>query len=493
VGGFRDRADAERELAGAAAQRAITARREAAEAAFYDAAAELGRVAEDEERAARVHLEAAREYERMANDDSVAQMVVTNVPDERRSSEGAAHSRHMGFTLWRRRRDDVHDGQEADDGAAAAAKPQPDQPDTPEEDERVRFFEFSRDMLATAGFDGYFKLVNHAWERTLGYSKEELCSQPYMAFVHPADTERTTAEAESLGTAGVDTVQFRNRYRAKDGSYKWLEWSARADMARQIIYAVARDVTEHQRAAEVEGRLSAIVRSSNDAIYGVSPQGKITSWNAGAERLYGYTASEIVGEPLGKLIPKTRAGEDRELLVRVLAGETVEHVETERLRKDGTPVEASISMSQIRDVHGQIVGASASARDIGQTRRAEREREQANQHFRAAFDEAPIGMALIDPDGNWLEVNLAFLEATGHNRSALAASNFETVLDAPSREVYRDRMKDTYSSGLRTFRVDAHLLGPDSTTSPMVITVSVTRDYLGQPVHFVCHFLPADS
>ena len=214
VSGYREQAAAERGLAEAAAQRAKQKRRESAEAAFYDTAVELGRQAEEEERAARVHLEAAREYEQLAEHGIAVAFAHegtsrVEVGEERRPAD-------QGFALFRRRRG------EAGDTVTRTGEEEPDAPalDLPPEDDRVRFFEFSRDMLCTAGFDGYFRLLNDAWERTLGYSKEELLSQPYMDFVHPADIERTTAEAASLGTAGVDTVQFRNRYRAKDGSYR---------------------------------------------------------------------------------------------------------------------------------------------------------------------------------------------------------------------------------------------------------------------------------
>jgi PAS domain S-box-containing protein len=172
------------------------------------------------------------------------------------------------------------------------------------------------------------------------------------------------AEAASLGTAGVDTIQFRNRYRAKDCSYRWLEWNSRVDRDAELIYAVARDVTDQQRAAEAEARLSAIVRSSADGIIGLSPESTITSWNAAAERLYGYSLDEIVGQPLVKLLPPERADEGRMLLDRVLGGQAVEHFETCRLKKDGTQFKASISISQILDDQGRVVGASISVREI---------------------------------------------------------------------------------------------------------------------------------
>jgi len=123
----------------------------------------------------------------------------------------------------------------------------------PTEDDLREFIDLSLNFLCIAGTDGYFKYVNPAWEKTFGYSREELLSRPYLEFVHPEDRKATTAEAASLAS-GRSTLSFENRYRCKDGSYKWLLWSAVVHVERGLIYAVAADVTERKRE---ELRLSA--------------------------------------------------------------------------------------------------------------------------------------------------------------------------------------------------------------------------------------------
>ena len=115
------------------------------------------------------------------------------------------------------------------------------------EEERDRFFALSLDLLCIAGFDGYFKRLNPAWERTLGFAREELLAQPFVAFLHPDDREATLEEAHQIA-GGKETLTFENRYRCKDGSYRWLSWSATAVAGQQLIYAVARDITEGKRA-----------------------------------------------------------------------------------------------------------------------------------------------------------------------------------------------------------------------------------------------------
>ena len=114
-------------------------------------------------------------------------------------------------------------------------------------------FALSLDLFCVAGFDGYFKLLNPAWEKTLGFTIDELLAQPYDEFIHPDDREATRAEGPKLA-AGQHSISFENRYRCKDGSYRWLLWNSTPEADRGLIYATARDITDRKRA---EARLAA--------------------------------------------------------------------------------------------------------------------------------------------------------------------------------------------------------------------------------------------
>ena len=122
------------------------------------------------------------------------------------------------------------------------------------EEEVNQFFEISADLLCVAGNDGYFKRVNPMWEKVLGFPAAELLSKPYFDFIHPEDLQKTRAAAEAASSTGVES--FENRYRTRQGGYRWLNWNARPDARRGLVYAAARDVTESIGARETLERLN---------------------------------------------------------------------------------------------------------------------------------------------------------------------------------------------------------------------------------------------
>ena len=165
-----------------------------------------------------------------------------------------------------------------------------------------------------------------------------------------------------------------------------------------------------ERVAIESEHLAAIVRSSDDAILSKDRNAIVTSWNEAAERLYGYTASEMVGQSVALLIPPDRQGEELEIVARILAGERVEHYQTERVRKDGSRVAVSLTASPIHGADGVIVGVSTQARDISSARQAE-------QRMAGAFEGAPIGIAVFSVEPGFIRP-----AATGQRRD-----------DAPAR------------------------------------------------------------
>jgi PAS domain S-box-containing protein len=133
------------------------------------------------------------------------------------------------------------------------------------EAERNRLFELSLDLFCIAGLDGFFRRVNPAFERVLGHSPDELTSQPFIDFVHPDDREATLAEVEKLA-GGAITIDFENRYRCADGSYKWLAWRSMPVPEEGIIFAVARDISAQKELQQERERLTKVLEAQNERL-----------------------------------------------------------------------------------------------------------------------------------------------------------------------------------------------------------------------------------
>jgi PAS domain S-box-containing protein len=168
-----------------------------------------------------------------------------------------------------------------------------------------RFFDLTLDLLCIATFDGRFTRLNPAFEEVLGYSVEELTSQPFVAFVHPEDRARTLAEVSSLRD-GRTTLHFENRYMHKDGSIRWIAWTASPAPEEQLIYAAGRDITR-AKSAELElrrseTRIRSILDNALAAIVTTDARGMIETVNPAAERLFGRSARELAGRSLDVLL-----------------------------------------------------------------------------------------------------------------------------------------------------------------------------------------------
>jgi PAS domain S-box-containing protein len=220
----------------------------------------------------------------------------------------------------------------------------------------------------------------------------------YCADVHPDDRDRVQATIAAALEHGEHHVEYRIVW--PDGSVHWVE--ARGRVVRDAagrpagMRGICMDVTARKQADEVRHRLAAIVESSEDAIIGKTLDAVITDWNAGAERMYGYTAAEAVGQSIAMLAPADRPDELPALMARLRRGERIAHFETERVRKDGTRLAVALTISPIRDAADTVIGASTIARDITDRKQAEADRERLLAQEQAARAEAEGALRVRD-------------------------------------------------------------------------------------------------
>jgi len=177
--------------------------------------------------------------------------------------------------------------------------------------------------------------------------------------------------------------------------------------------------------------MAAIVEYSDDAIIGRTLDGVITSWNPAAARMFGYSSAEIVGKSVDLLTPKDLAGEIKVIVAKVKAGQPVDHLETTRVRKDGTVVPVSLTVSPIREAGGVIIGASVIARDVTQQR-------QAAQYARSMIESSLDSMVSISPEGKITDANAATVRLTGVPRDKLIGTKFSDYFTDPekAKEIY---------------------------------------------------------
>jgi PAS domain S-box-containing protein len=230
-------------------------------------------------------------------------------------------------------------------------------------------------MMHSIDRAGRLLTVSDRWLEVLGYERAEVIGRPSVDFLTPESRRyaREVVLPEYFRTGVCKDVPYQ--FVAKSGAVVDVllsaiaERDANGEVMRSL--AVLTDVTERRRSEAEIWRLASIVQMSSDAIVSVTPDRRVASWNAGAEKLYGYSAAEMLGRPVQVTLPPHRAAEAAAMVARVLRGERLEFLETERLRKDGTIVPVALSVSPVTDPSGAVIGIASIARDLTERKRFE--------------------------------------------------------------------------------------------------------------------------
>jgi PAS domain S-box-containing protein len=243
----------------------------------------------------------------------------------------------------------------------------------------ARYFDLSRDLTVASSFDGYFRSVNPAVEHILGWSAEEFLARPFIDMVHPDDRDATMREVAKLAEGQI-TFSFLNRYEAKDGSYRWLDWNAIVAPEEELMYASARDVTDRKaveaalEASERNTRL--ILETAHDAFISFDEHGVITGWNPQAQRSFGWSRDEVLGRDLVPiLIPLARRGRQHRNIARFVETGAAPWVgvlfERTMLHRDGHELPVELTITPIPNDDGYSFNAFL--RDITERKRTREE------------------------------------------------------------------------------------------------------------------------
>jgi PAS domain S-box-containing protein len=271
----------------------------------------------------------------------------------------------------------------------------------------------------------------------LGHKKGEILTHPEIVKqLHPDDLiirEKAFKEAFDTGI-----LYYQSRVIWEDNSIHWIEGRGKVFYDEEgkphKMIGTVRDITESRLREESMARMAAIVESSTDAIISKDLNGIITSWNAAAEQIFGYTEKEMIGQSLIKLIPPDRIDEETSILLQLRSGERVNHFETKRITKDKEILDVSLTISPIRGVHGNIIGASKIARNITHQKETHRLIAANEQKFRVLADSMPQFVWTGDTAGNLNYFNQAVYQYSGLSQEQIKKEGWLQIVHPDDRE-----------------------------------------------------------
>jgi PAS domain S-box-containing protein len=360
------------------------------------------------------------------------------------------------------------------------------------------------DAVITTDIDGHVTYLNAVAESLTGWSQRDAVGQPLDTVFRiineesrqPVENPATKALREGIVVGLANhTVLIQ-----KDGGECPIDDSAAPirDERDHVSGCVLtfRDVTRQRRMDQDKTSqlltarlLAAIIESSDDAIISKSLDGIIQSWNAGAERLFGYAAEQAVGRHISLVIPSERIAEEDHIIASLKSGQRIEHFETERLRSDGQRILVSLTISPIKDDAGNVIGASKIVRDVTSQRQAERREHElleeaaaANAKFRAFFEQGALFAGIMDVNGTILEPNRLSWEACGYTREQIVGKPFwEGPWWTPSADLVQQiKAASAQAAAGQTFRAEMPYFVADGSERIVDITIQPIKDEAGR-------------
>ena len=353
-------------------------------------------------------------------------------------------------------------------------------------------FELAAVGVAHVRPDGRWLRVNRKMCEIVGYSEAELMRMNFQEITHPEDLAADLTQTEKLLRGALDTFSMEKRYIRKDGSLVWvnLTVSVARDAGGNVKHfiSVVEDIHGRRDAEEVRARMAAIVESSDDAIVSKDLNGIILSWNAGAVRIFEYTAEEVLGRPITLIIPPERSDEEAQILEKLRRGERIEHYETVRVTKSGRRINVSLTISPIRNPEGQVIGASKIGRDITARKQVEEALRESQAQLALALDSSHT--AIFDWDivnrlGLW-NSQMAAIYGFQPRAERISAEEWRAQFHPEDRErvvaeahaLWNDKDQDRFNFEFRAVR-------PDGQTRWILSQGRIVRDSQGRALRMV--------
>lgn len=303
--------------------------------------------------------------------------------------------------------------------------------------------------------------------------------QRFLTWIHPDDrSPLDSALREAAAEAGQVDVELR---RGTEEDFLWLRLRGAPvphPGATQKLHGVIIDITDRKVIEAENGRLAAIVSSSQDAIIGKTLDGIITDWNKAAEDIFGYSAMEMLGQPIDLLVPEDHVGEAQAILSRIKNGERIEHFETKRCHKSGELIDVSLTVSPVLDESGHLIGASKIARNITDAKQAQQALAEREARLQSVLDSAPDAIIVIDTAGLMQSFSTTAERLFGYSSQEAVGRNVSMLMPPPYRAQHDGYLARYLRTGeKRIIGIGRLVVGlrKNGTTFPMELSVGEAR------------------
>jgi len=343
------------------------------------------------------------------------------------------------------------------------------------QDERDRILLLSQDLICIAGVDGFFKYVNPAWEKLLGYTAQELLTRPFLDFIHPDDHGRNNAEVAKL-SEGDKTVDFENRYICKDGSIRHILWAATPFPDEELMYCIGRDNTERKRAEEAlrheKEFAQDLLRTAQTIVLMLDTGGRITYFNPYMEEISGYRLEDVRGKDwFSTFLPERYQSKTKELFLRAVDDSQTKGNINPIITKEGRERDIEWYDKVLKDAGGRITGLLAVGQDITERKRAEMALRESQQRFQQVAESTGEWIWETDSSGVYTYASPVVEKMLGYKPEELVGKKHFYDLLAPN---VKDELKKSAFEIFTRKEAFAGFLNPNVHKSGRVVILETT-------------------
>lgn len=291
--------------------------------------------------------------------------------------------------------------------------------------DRESIFEMASEMMCISDLDPpKFRRINPAFKRILGYDEKELTSRSFLDFVHPDDVEQTKDIVNNQLLMGMDVLVFTNRYRTKEGNYRWIQWNSHPVAEEKITYAIGHDITDlkelNNELSNSQRRLSCHLNNTPIAAIEWDMDFRVVGWNAAAEKIFGFKKEEMLGKrPEKTILPEVTRKEINKVWESLMKDSGGTKSVNENVTKDGRKIVCEWHNTALKDKSGKVIGAASLALDITEKVNSEIALRESEAKYKQIFEGSRDGFVMVAPDQRIIDANEAFCRMTGYELEEL--------------------------------------------------------------------------